>query len=386
MSFAIQALPEPLREIVEQVKLFAPDESNIDDLRTAWKEHVSRAKQHVPGVCVESDGEVLYLGELSPGCRACKQGTWDCIFVTMACNLNCEFCYSPQAVSRDYAGSVFGTGPEQIAKNYAKTHITGVSFSGGEPFADPSKLLQWAAWFACRYPENHYWVYTNGLLADEDSTRRLGELGVDEIRFNLAATGYNHPTVLKNLASSARFIPNVTVEIPAIPEHASQLLSSLADWCSLGVKFLNLHELMYEPGTNAASMSGPRWDIITADGHHTQVNPESRALTLATMIHVQNKALALSVNDCSLQSKLCQLRGRRRSLAPLTKNPNEDLVAGAFLESYCLYRNAQDFLFCHPAAVPEMRALYPDYKLVKIVREAPLSLEGDSRWIAIEEC
>lgn len=378
-------MPVHLRAIYEEVSQLQRERSNLDTLRPIWEEHISRARQQIPGIHVEAEGEIAYLGELSPGCRACKEGTWDCIFTTMKCNLDCEFCYSPHAIPRDYAGSVFGRTPQQIAENHARTHVTGISFSGGEPFVDAQRLFEWVAWFTSRYPDRYYWVYTNGLLAGEEKLRRLGELGVDEIRFNTAAIDYDHPTVMRNLATAARFIPNVTVEIPAIPKHAHKLLSCLAEWCALGVRFLNLHELIYEPGTNSASMPGARRAIITADGHRTEINPGSRDLTLAVMKRVQDENLPLSVNDCSMQSKIRQLRGRRRNLAPLVKAPHERLVDDQVYESYCAYRGQEEVRFFHPDSLPEMRQRYPDYQFVRLVRTAPLSMNDRGRRIAFEK-
>jgi len=379
-------MPARLRVIYEEVSRLKQEPSNLETLQQTWREHVSRARQQVCDIHIEAGGEIVYLSELSPGCQACKEGTWDCIFTTMRCNLDCEFCYSPHAIPRDYAGSVFGTTPEQIAENHARTRITGISFSGGEPFVDVQGLFDWVSRFKSRCPDKYYWVYTNGLLANEENVRRLGELGVDEMRFNTAATGYDHPTVMRNLATAARFIPNVTVEIPTIPEHAPKLLSCLADWCTLGVKFLNLHELIYEPGTNSASMPGARRAIITADGHRTEINPESRALTLAVMSKVQDEGLSLSVNDCSMQSKIRQLRGRRRSLASLVKAPHERLVEDQVYESYCAYRGEEEEVhFFHPNSIRETRRRYPDYQFVRLVRTAPLSVKDSGRWIAFEE-
>jgi len=378
-----EAMPLRLRQIYKEVNHRQPERSNLDALRPTWEAHVSQARQQISGIHIEAEGEIVYSGELSPGCQACKDGTWDCIFTTIKCNLNCAFCYSPHAIPSDYAGSVFGTTPEQIADNHARTHITGISFSGGEPFIDARRLCDWVAWFKNRFPDKYYWVYTNGLLAGEENLRQLGELGIDEIRFNVAATGYDHPTVMDNLAMAAHLIPSVTIEIPAIPEHAPKLLSCLADWCALGVRFLNLHELMYEPGTNSASMAGARQPVITSDGHRTAINPQSRALTLAVMTKVQEEGLPLSVNDCSLQSKIRQLRGRRRSLAPLVRTPHERLVADQIYESCCAYRG-QEVRFFHPDAIHEMRQRYPDYQLARLARTAPLSLTDNGRWIAFE--
>jgi len=380
-----ETMPRPLREILNQVRHHRLERPNLDSFRPIWKAHMSKARQQIPSIHIEAGGEIVYLGELSPGCRACKDGTWDCIFTTMQCNLDCQFCYSPHAIPMDYAGSALGTTPEQIAENHARTHITGISFSGGEPFVDAQKLFDWITWFKSRCPDKYYWIYTNGLLASEENVRRLGELGVDEIRFNLAATGYDHPTVMENLRAAVRFIPNVTVEIPAIPDHAPKLLSCLAEWCALGVRFLNLHELIYEPGTNSASMTGARWTIITADGHRTAFNPESRELTLAVMKKVHEDGLPLSVNDCSMQSKIRQLRGRRRSLAPLTKAPYERLVEDQVYETYCAYRGEEDVRSFHPDAIRVMHQRYPDYQFVYLVRIAPLSNDDRGEWVIFEE-
>jgi hypothetical protein len=303
----------------------------------------------------------------------------------MECNLDCPFCYSPHAIPRDYAGSVFGATPAEIAENHARTRITGISFSGGEPLLEMEKLLAWAGWFTRRYPDKYCWIYTNGLLADEARLRRLAAVGIHEIRFNLAATGYDHPTVMQNVAAAARLLPHVAVEIPAIPEHADKLLACLADWCALGVHDLNLHELMYEPGTHSAAMPGARRSVVTADGHHTQLNPESRGLTLAVMQRVQAAGLPLSVNDCSLQSKLRQLRGRRRSLAPLFKAPYEKLVGDEIYESYCAYRR-EELLFLHPDAVHDLREHYRGHHFIRLARTASLSPGNGGRWIAFEPC
>lgn len=376
-------MPEHLKVIHDRVERLRLPASNLDALRPAWAAHTSRVREQVPDVHLEDEGEILFLGELSPGCRACKQGTWDCIFVTMHCNLDCAFCYSPHAISKNYLGSAFGNTPEQIAANYARTEITGVSFSGGEPFMQIGRLLDWATWFRERYPTKYYWVYTNGLLAEEKYTRELAARGLDEIRFNMAATGYDHPTVIAHLAAAARWIPNVTVEIPAIPEHAGKLFSSLALWAAIGVRFLNLHELMYEPGTNSALMGGTRQPIVTLDGHYSEINPHSRALTLAAMEHVQQEKLPLSVNDCSLQSKIRQLRGRRRSLAPLTKAPHEKLVRDEVYESYCAFCDDTS-LYVHPEDIALWKERR-DYRLVHIVRTAPLSLDDRGMWISFQE-
>ncbi len=384
MESPLGGMPPRLRAIREEIGRLEREPSNLGTLQRIWDEHLSRVRQQIRDLHVEAGGEIAHLGGLSPGCQACKDGTWDCIFTTMRCNLDCAFCYSPHALPQDYAGSAFGSTPEQIVANYRSTRITGVSFSGGEPFVDPQGLFDWVAALKSRCSGAYTWVYTNGLLAGEERLRRLGELGVDEIRFNTAASSYDHPMVMENVKAASRFIPHVTVEIPAIPNDGEKLLSCLAAWSAAGVRFLNLHELIYEPGTNSAAMPGARQTIITPDGHRTEFNPRSRDLTLAVMQRVQDESLPLSVNDCSMQSKLRQVRGRRRSLAPLTKAPYERLVDDWVLESTCAYRGEQGHFF-HPDSLEDMRQRYPNRQFVRLVRTAPLSLDDDGQWIVFEE-
>jgi hypothetical protein len=132
-------------------------------------------------------------------------------------------------------------------------------------------------------------------------------------------------------------------------------------------------------------MPGARQAMITTNGHRTEINPESRALTLAVMARVQEEGLPLAVNDCSMQSKFRQLRGRRRSLSPLVKASYEKLVADQVLESYCFYWDENESRFCHPDSIAETRRKYPDYQVVRLVRRAPLSLQDNEKWIAFEK-
>ncbi len=375
-------MPEALRAIYDEVRKTQLPASNVDGLQQRWETHIANVQAKIPDVHIEGHGETLYLGDLSPGCQACKAGTWDCIFVTMQCNLDCDFCYSPHAIPKAYKGSAFGSTLEQIAQNYAKTPITGISFSGGEPFLYPQRLLEWVTWFKARFPTCYYWAYTNGLLADETIVGALGDIGLDEIRFDMAATGYNNPVVMQHVQVATRHIPQVTVEIPAIPRDAPTLLASLAPWAKAGVRFINLHELMYEPGTNAASLAGERLAVVTRDGHRTAINPYSRALTLAVMEEVQHQDLPLSVNDCSLQSKLLQLRGRRRCFMPLVKAPHEKLTKGWLYESYCAYREGGQIIdYVHPDAIAEIQRRYPDAQWVKLARIAPMAINSPSQWV-----
>jgi pyruvate formate-lyase activating enzyme-like uncharacterized protein len=169
-------------------------------------------------------------------------------------------------------------------------------------------------------------------------------------------------------------IPNVTVEIPVIPRHEPKLIECLETWSALGVKYLNLHELLYEPGTNSARMTGSRCAVVLADGHRVEFDPESRDITLTIIEDVHRRRLPLFVNDCSLQCKIRQLRGRRRSLAPITRASHEKLVEDLVLESYHAWDAQGRSFACHPDILEEMQRKHPDCRFQKVQRLAPLSV------------
>ena len=377
-------LPAALQAIAEEAERFSKSPRATFGLEADWQAYLEQARARVPELTIDAAQATVCLGELSPGCRACKEGTWDCIFVTQKCNLDCAFCYNPQHIPLNHAGSAFGSTPEEIAGNYCHTRITGISFSGGEPFLERQRLLDWAAYFREHFPQSYLWVYTNGLRVEQDALQQLGRLKVDEIRFNTAASGYDHPTVLEVMRQAGKHIGRITVEIPAVPEHAEKVQRSLAIWAAAGVRYLNLHELMFEPGTNSWKMNLPRQEVRLADGHHTAVHPHSRAMMLKVIEQVQQQGLPLSVNQCSLQNKVRQVHGRRLNLLPLTQEPYEKLLPGDVLESYCLYHGSDPLLRCHPDQLDEMRQRYPQHGWVRLGRLAPLGVQDRGQWVMCE--
>lgn len=376
--------PAWLRSIGAQVAAAPPLQSNLEKLAGVWSAHLGILKQQVPDALIEDQGELVCLGGMSQGCRACKKGKWDCIFLTMQCDLACRFCYSPDRIDRRYRGSAFGAKPEQIAEACARLGMEGIAFTGGEPLLEKQALFDWLAFLKQQCPDCYFWLYTNGQAADRDTLQRLGELGLDEIRFNMAATGYHDPVVTRNLAQAVDLIAAVTVEIPSIPDDESRLLSAVREWNRLGVRFLNLHELLFEPGTRSGSMPGPRLAVILDDGRQTAIDPRSRALTLRVMKMVSEEALSIQINDCSLQSKIRQLRTRRAMLAPQTAAPFERFT-GDLLESCSAYAGEDEYVRFSPAELAEKQRLLRGYNFVRLARLAPLALHESPRWVICEE-
>ena len=63
----------------------------------------------------------------------------------------------------------------------------------------------------------HQHMYTNGTLATEENLRALGEAGLDELRFNLGASGCAD-RVIENIAMAKKYIRYVGIETPMTRE------------------------------------------------------------------------------------------------------------------------------------------------------------------------
>jgi pyruvate formate-lyase activating enzyme-like uncharacterized protein len=145
-------------------------------------------------------------------------------------------------------------------------------------------------------PNLYLWVYTNGLLADAENLGALRDLGIQEIRFNLAATNYSR-AVLENLAQARQTLEHVAVEVPSYPPQKQALMSCLADLEDIGIDQLNLQELLITPG-NAQRLSGEGYQVgVLSSRKHFLYG--SRQMTYEVMEHCITMGYSFTVNDCS---------------------------------------------------------------------------------------
>jgi pyruvate formate-lyase activating enzyme-like uncharacterized protein len=357
-------------------------QSNLNVHLAAWEDFLTRLRDQVPAVKVEDQGATVRLGGLSPGCVHCKQGQWECLFLTHRCNLACSFCCSPLRAHDSELVSVLGHTADQVIARSLDLDLLGISLSGGEPLLAPKQVYEWLKKLRRKLPDRYLWLYTNGVLLQPKVLDRLSDLGLDEIRFNAAATGYARPDILAIMAHASRRLRAVTVEIPAIPGDADRLVASLSAWAGAGVKYLNLHELVREPDSHSATLSGEFSDIRLSDGHVTHLSDASRELVLQVMRSVSELRISLQVNFCSLVNKLNQLRGRRRILARLVQQAHERRD-GECLETVAACRSADDFSLVHPDRIEDHHR--KGRRLFLIRRLAPLSPEDVGPVVAVRE-
>lgn len=376
-----EKIPPVLRGIINQVNQIPEVYSNRLVFEDSWQHHGARIKATLPYVTVEQKGASIYSGTLSPGCRLCREGNWDCIFATMKCNLNCSFCSSPQKFGKNEFVSALGKNFEELEENYHRAGIKGISFSGGEPFLVIDEVVSLLVRLKNAFPNNYYWMYTNGTMVDPDGLRALSDAGINEIRFNAAATDYDDVSVLKKMKKAASIVETVTVEIPCIPKDKRKIVACLKHWSDAGVKHLNLHELIREPGSNSETLNGTFNRLILEDGHQTDISVDSRGGIEDIFRRVKLEGIPLSVNQCSIYGKLHQVSSRRKNVGLLKKQRHERYIGDGRFESVFAFKNDTDYTWLHPNTFSKNAGTYSGYKVLKLQRLGPLSIGGKSRWL-----
>ena len=282
---------------------------------------------HLDGVIEwKFKGTKPYLNHLSKGCELCGEGEWSCLFITGKCNANCFYCPASQDTDETpQTQKLLFEEPEQYVAYINKFGFKGVSLSGGEPLLVFDRTLEFIRQVKQHCdPEIYIWMYTNGILASNDKLQLLGEAGLNEIRFDLGAVHYN-PKVLKD---ASKYIKNVTVEIPAVPEHKEQLTSILPALCDYGVTNLNLHQLRLTKH-NEEKFSQNQYTYL--HGEQPTV-AESEITAFEIMKFVAEYELTIGVNYCNFQFKnRFQKAGFRNKMAQVLQLNDEEITQNGYL-------------------------------------------------------
>ncbi len=194
----------------------------------------------------------LYVGpeENFPlGCRSCLLGTGlSAVRRTNRCNAACPFCYDYGVLDTI---PPIGEGLWEIGgARYREEDLpllfalqgkpTGIAYVYLEPMMEIEKYYG----IIRRFHEAgvHQHLYTNGLNATEENLRALGEAGLDEIRFNLGASGTSD-SVLRHMTLAKRFIPQVGIETPMTREFERVFHAKKQQILDSGIDFMNCAEL-----------------------------------------------------------------------------------------------------------------------------------------------
>jgi pyruvate formate-lyase activating enzyme-like uncharacterized protein len=272
-----------------------------------------------------------HLGQLSPGCRQCVAGVWSCLFINASCNANCFYCPAPQDRNELPAtNNLLFRHPDAYATYLKRLGFKGASISGGEPLLTPNRTLAFLR--AARQalgPKGHLWMYTNGILLTREMAARLAAAGLDEIRFDIGATGYK----CHNISAARGLIPIISVEIPAVPEALPRLKKVLPELPPLGVQHLNLHQLRLTRH-NFRHLTQRNYTFLHGE-KITVLDSELAALEILSF--VARAKLQLPVNYCSFVFKHRQQNAAaRRRIAQLERHPLELVTNAGFIRKLAL--------------------------------------------------
>jgi pyruvate formate-lyase activating enzyme-like uncharacterized protein len=258
------------------------------------------------------------IGSLSPGCRTCIAGTWSCLYISCGCTKKCFFCPTPQKQSD---GHIKTNVPEKLSFNSAKDYIeylkvfdfNGIAFSGGEPLLATDTIVEYTKEIKRVFGDKHYfWAYTNGDPATTQNLSRLKKAGLNELRFDIASNDYDLTAVTK----AVKFIDTVSVEIPAIPEDIDKLKSIIKELEQIGVKYLNMHQLM-KTEYNSERMNQRGYSPVNEDLYpdNTPIL-ESELAALEILKYAIELKSGLGINYCSrcYKSRFQGMANRRRAI------------------------------------------------------------------------
>jgi pyruvate formate-lyase activating enzyme-like uncharacterized protein len=282
-------------------------------------------------------GTKLDLRNLSPGCRICVEGGWSCLFINGRCNCRCFYCPTSQdEIGLPTTNTVDFRTPGEYVAYLERFGFTGASISGGEPLLTPERSLAFISAIKRHFGARmHVWLYTNGTLVNPVILGRLRDAGLDEIRFDIGATGYQ----LDKLRQATGVIPTVTVEIPAIPEELARMKTTMPEMREAGVHHLNLHQLRLTP-YNFEQLAPRGYTFVHGD-KVTVLESELTALEL--LQYSLDQGLGLPVNYCSFvyKNRYQALASRRRN-APFVGKGFEALTAAGYLRTLTLLGTTAD--------------------------------------------
>jgi len=303
-----------------------------EDARAADHERDALLQSMSTALDFSAGGSKLHIGPLSSGCQICENGDWACNFINRLCTRDCDFCKREHTAFTNEpepeTAGVFFSDPVQHVEYLKRFNIKGVGFSGGEPLLVPDRLRSHIHAIRQEFGSEIYiWMYTNGDLVNTSLLRLLRDAGLDEIRFNIAARGYDlAPVILAN-----ETIPTVTVEIPALPEAYETVRDLLFELKSIGVDYLNLHQLTLEE---------ENYRNVLKYGIHLVASPrgiavfESEMCALKLMRDACDAGIDMPINYCSRVYKdRYQSRGLRKQTASAVVRDTEEITEAGYIRS-----------------------------------------------------
>ena len=296
---------EPLLPRQQEIAL-----ATLSQIEAAEEARIERLKSDIPGL-KSLNGRTFYVGDdarFPKGCRSCLLGTGlSAVRKTNRCNLCCPFCYDygEMELQPPIGEGYWEIGGTKLREDDLDllfsmgNRPTGVAYVYLEPFMEIEKYYGIIRRFRDAGVYQH--MYTNGTLATEENLRALGEAGLDELRFNLGASGCSD-RVIEAIAVAKRYIPMVGVETPMTPELYTAFLGKKAAILATGLDFVNFAELHLNPN-NLENYLGENM-YMYRQGYLSPI--ASHELTLKLMRVASEERWPIAVHDCCNRTKFAR--------------------------------------------------------------------------------
>lgn len=271
---------------------------------------IGRRQEAISGLRRDGHGLLAWWGgELPRGCQICLNGErgFQPIRSVTRCNLRCRFCYYSD--EHDTYEELL-PGHFQVNSMYRQVDdiqvmldkqgkgLEGIAWVYFEPFTAIEKHYELIEYIHSR--GLYQWFYTNGVLCNAASLQRLGEAGLDEIRFNLAATLCSEP-VLQNLRLAVKYIPAVGIESPMYRQYYESLIQNRAAILDSGINFINCAELHLHAG-NVRDFADEELYVYK----YGYVSPIASRHYTYNLIELAEREdwQKITIHDCSNQTKV----------------------------------------------------------------------------------
>jgi len=244
--------------------------------------------------------------KIMPSCLACLDNKITHIRHSDQCNCDCDFCYykgeapdhrmTPKWAYRESI-TRFNLDVDEMKLLLSKQisgKVQAVGWLEKEPLLDIDKMAP-----IMEFINSYQYLYTNGILATDDNLKRLKDMGLNEIRFNLQATDFSD-VVLSNMIKACDIIDNVCIETPIYSKSYKNFIKYKELIKSSGIKQINMPELQLQP-TTAQLFLGEGIVYRHRRGYVSPVSSRHYVYDLIELAIKENWPLV--INDCSNDTK-----------------------------------------------------------------------------------
>jgi uncharacterized protein len=221
--------------------------------KSAWnEEHITQLRKK--GAVLRNGDKSIYTNRISPSCEACQIGvTSSTFFVSLRCHRDCFYCFNPNQEGYEYyLEHTRDTVGELDALRKSNPAIRHLALTGGEPLLFKNETYRFFEHARQKFPAAHTRLYTCGDHIDVETLEKLQAASLDEIRFSIRmhdlVKGQTH--TYDNIALAKKYIPNVMVEMPVLPNTVEEMKEVLLRLDALGIFGINLLEFCF-PLNNA---------------------------------------------------------------------------------------------------------------------------------------